>query len=836
MSGEAAVPAKLAPVQAAIVELVVSFRQIDRLYDLQWTDFSRQYLVEGDKDPEVVTLSSWIGQLEASGEKGQRLSSSMRLFPSVYRGTEYQRYTDGGNRIFLRTFVREFSQPIDKKRVYVFKAASAKRDHLELFAELAFEGGKFRQCGVDGNPVGPLSEWLSVPVLSVSSRKSLHDCYFVLLSPYPLSRKSLQSWRRQADRRTEQPDAESTIRERLWPLWDPFCTDSGKDAEGKFTPLEVNSSAATTRFLRMHLVDPLDEAINRAATAQQLFERWSLEAESLAKQPKYRFACQIRALTQNRDDLRELVSGSENRDGIESLEHYLTTVEKKSRATRTAMENAGNAALRWVACPDAAVTLAFPMPEAPPKPGEPVKPVFLDQSTHPWPGADTYVLSACTLSELARTPKGKISMLQGPKERFFSNLFMGLYDDFGGDENILGHLEDVGMASLALANHLVGAEQILVDVLHKLAGKPEQSTAAVLKDRLTTAAKVGKASWTVMWIRVALPAVRAKDVKGWENLKNDLFTAPTGQKSTFDRLKDETANGIALVGYLFGLIDSIDKFQDDPSFGHGWKAITNLTSSYDKLTQLVGKAKLPEIKWSRGVFKAAKFTPVALLIGSIDCVLGLNEAFNKRNQGAVAATAAGVMGSLVAVVGGAVVGSTGVGALLVLGGMALSYGASLVERHFKDLNVFLCHSCWGNGTDHQITPWSQRLPLVELRYDIAAQNRALHEVLYGDFEIEVGRKDHGIQDTIWVAIKFIGEWAPPTTMSWSGTFALSDGQGFRRLLFPVDGSERLAKGEKVELEGALAFGARNVTGVLELDVYGDKSIVIKRSVDADLSF
>ena len=107
---------------------------------------------------------------------------------------------------------------------------------------------------------------------------------------------------------------------------------------------------------------------------------------------------------------------------------------------------------------------------------------------------------------------------------------------------------------------------------------------------------------------------------------------------------------------------------------------------------------------------------------------------------------------------------------------------------------------------------------------------------YGDFKVELSQADNGIQRTMYLAVKFPGKWAPPTSLSWSGSFSLSDGQGSRPLPFPIDARERLAKGEKVKLEGALALGPPKISGILELDVYGDKSIVIRRSVDENFIF
>ncbi|MDX2020019.1 MAG: hypothetical protein SF187_07240 [Deltaproteobacteria bacterium] len=714
----------------------------------------------------------------------------------------------------------------------MFKAKNNLREGLVLEHELHFENGSFQHCDAQGVPTGPKETRLALSALSCTQNQcAMHDCYFFMLAPFPLPQKVRQDLREGFG--SDAKKAIAAVTNRLVPLWDPFTTDTASPkSEKRFVPLDINSPAGISQIFRVHLFDPLDEAILRAQIFQRLNQDWLAETSRLATDAQYRVACHVRALVQGDQDLEELVSlGQIARTSTDArpidgngLSYYFLSKEAKSRRLRAALEFAGTAVVRWIGVPQRQCKLPFSLPSL-------GNNLFVEAA---WPQADTYIVSDCTMKELASSPASKISLPPGPPMGGFGNAFAGLFDDHLGDEERIDHLEAVAMACLLDTRGIGGTDDYLLRLLPRLTPHKDEGLADLLKARLdaiTTPAGKAKKVWGA-WMQIALPVVRAKDQRRWTAFKSRITTASSDPKSPLAKLRDANLDTLSLAGQLANLIVNVDTFWEKREGREAWTALYGAVGFYGSLSSMVGKYRLPEITWSRGIFKGAKLTPVALLLDSVDCVLNIKDGFAKRNNGAVAASAVGAAGAMLGIAGGAVLSGTGVGILFVLASLAVKEVGTRVAAHYDDVKVFLRHTPWGDGNDDEVPDWSGGKPLMLLRADASAQEQALHEILFGTFVAKVAFAGDGSEKDVYVGIEYKGARMPPTAMMWTGSFSISSSTGASWLKLPPDGSVRLAKGEYVKLEGphrAPAGSWATISSTLNLDVYGDGKVIVKRS-------
>ena len=817
------------PITAAVTKMVVSFRQIDRLYDLQWTAWSRQFLAYGDEGPAVVTVWKYSGLFEATDDKGRRVPRNMRLFGAVYRGLECAWAHDVSNRVFLRTFDREASKPIHNKRVYVFRAKDSQRTGLTLLHELHFDNGLYRHCGPDGVPVGAKSDVLALPALTcVGQRCEMHDCYFLMLTPYALPNGMVLALRGERGRR-EADLAVERIKDRLLPLWDPFYTDNASPkTDKKFVPLDFSAPAGITRFLRVHLVDPVDEAILRAKSFQALFAAWCQETEKIASVDKYRLACQIRAIVQGDRDLEALVN-HDRREPLEGLYSYLNKVEAQARRLRAAMENAGTGLMRWLGVSEKPCKLAFCLPAL-----EEAR--FFEPS---WPASDTFILAESTLTEIALAPTGRLRMPPSPPPAGYGNQYAGLIDIFAADKesnSVSEQLELTGVACLTNIGSLPDAAHTLNHILPKLAAQPKRSNAAVLAERiedLVDGSSTVKRSWD-LWLQLSIPALKAVDGEEFKDAVKAMVKYNKVEKSNLTKFRDANLNALAAIGQLIDTIVSIEVFWEASETREGYDAVSNVVKLYYKTTDWVKTYEMPKIEWSRGVFVSAKMLPINLLFGSIDCVLKISDATKRRNHGAALVAGLGAAGAILGIAGTAALASTGVGIAFALAGLGIEALAKLLESRFDDMKVFLRHTVWGTGNDNEKADWSSRLRLSQLRASIPAQEQALHDVIYGTYEVVLELIELNGHRTPTVRIKPPVKYKIIAEAKFGGYFSIQNGFGSSNLKLPPDGGRRLARGETVKLDGSyqIISGAPNyLSASMWMDVYGDGRILVKRNFD-----
>ncbi|MCG5056153.1 MAG: hypothetical protein KA712_24645 [Myxococcales bacterium] len=812
---------ELPPVKANVIEVPVSFRQIDRFYDLVWTNVSKQYLFEGGM---VGTVFSWLGRNESADERGQPISQSRQLAGGVYRGMRLQTVPGGMEPFFMRSFDRRASTPIDKKRVYVFLAKDAEGNGLVLQQELDFDKGKFRLCNAEGEPTGPAKEVLLLPALAaMASNVVLLDRYFVMLSAEPLNRVVANDLRAGGSPK-DRAAVTKQVAGRVVKLWDPFFTDSSDDNNpDSFAPLNTDSPIASRRVLRLHLIDPVDETVIRAAKYQELYAQWVAECERLGAIPMYRLACQVRALVAGKEKLEEIV-GNGRTSGPQSLWDYLGRTEAKSRRLRVALENAGQALLRWLTIEEGPTRVSFVVPAA--KDGK-----FVGLRS---PEATTFIFHRCSFIDLAMTPDKYISVPSARPQTRPTNLYVRTLEALqsGKNKDELERFKKLTMQCLTSTNTLPRSDELLAAILARLEEREADSLPEILGEKLGSLGDhVGRPEDLALWLQVAAPVVRSLWKHEFDDLKRLLFKRY--KEPDFGDFYSKNKAMLGIAANIFNTVASISTFWDEREVNEGWAALKSTIDTYDDLTGLLKRYELPEIPWSRGMFKGMKLAPVSLLVQSVDCVLKAQEMFAKRNKGAALASGVGTVGAMLGIAGGAVVSGTPLGLALLLGSYLVEKAAGEIAEHFEDLKVFLRNSSWGDDPSSEVTPWSSGKPLSTLRADANAQEKALLEVMFGNFSLDFSFESiNGVQHNVDLSVQFQGDYRPPTAMKWDVDLWLKPRTGGGgRMKLGHDGCVQLATERKARLEGPYASPGKNyLFGTVSLDVYGDGKCVIERRV------
>jgi hypothetical protein len=403
---------------------------------------------------------------------------------------------------------------------------------------------------------------------------------------------------------------------------------------------------------------------------------------------------------------------------------------------------------------------------------------------------------------------------------------------FGEPKDLEG-LKLIAAESLWGTSTLPQAHQVLSRIVPRIEGAKDDNFAQALSKLLKSIQDEAKKpqKYAEIVLHHALPALRAWDRGGFTKVVQELAVRRVHQPSIVSKNLDR----LSLIVNLAQTIASLDKFHETGETSDAWDALKSGVDNYDDLSGLVNRYALPEIEWSRGIFKGMKLKPVALLTGSVDCVFKAADIFSARNSGAKVAAGVGTLGAMVGLASSVVVAGTGVGLLLMFCGFVIDETGEKLAEHYDDLNVFLRNSFWGQDASPQITSWSDKQPLAALKQTPKEQERAFIEMLFGDFSVDFTFEAlNGMQRNIDMAIKFDPKkFSPPTCMKWSVSLRLDTRIGSSgSLTLPAGGSETLAQGKKVRLAGPYAgVGQNQVRGTVTLDVHGDGMFLIKKPIE-----
>lgn len=157
------------------------------------------------------------------------------------------------------------------------------------------------------------------------------------------------------------------------------------------------------------------------------------------------------------------------------------------------------------------------------------------------------------------------------------------------------------------------------------------------------------------------------------------------------------------------------------------------------------------------------------------------------------------------------------------------------------MNLFLEHCSWGNGRSERKTDWSLGHSLIDMKRDSTLQEKALHDILFGNFRLKFFRSTNdGSGELLAVSMEFPSGHTPPTMMKVSLAMVGYAGERASRIRLPEGAERSLSRGEAVlglmDLpQPPAGYGDIQISSKVSLDIYGDGRIVICRTLDGRAS-
>jgi hypothetical protein len=732
-----------AKVESAVAVIEVTFREVSAIYDL----YGHRRVIGPASKPKVVIDTSAFFDALVSGDDpayedmfGNAVKKTKaRDMPGVYQG---QRIDGTGSS--LRTFSRELVREIDDKWLYVFFSQKKNGDNPSFYAELRFEKGKFQRVDMkeeggkdERAPSGDATDKLYLEVQTIEEDGFQ---YFFLLTAYQLPWDGIFSAMVGLGRR---------LMSGCERLFDMFWTDgytSGGDPKPLFE-LTSELAAGTPLGFRVYLVDPFQEALRRATLYQEMLGYWqAIQGALNDKDNEYLLAKRLEQISLRSSDYSDIV--------WPELGPYLAKKEELSRAFLRATTNRLEDLMRWIGedqmrddwgeMDDKGNVLSsdtwyrdedgnVSLTTTPNEDREAMNP-FCDlvggYNLEGTPKETFDLVSKIVASvnaRLSEMPRGQDFMVEMINEDF-----KGKLPGADGGAKLLFEAGRKGTATVTEGvaktfEHYIPAwiQAYKKEALPALIKAAEKKLGLELKKIKPHTVKRAE-------IALARRAHKKASKKGIDKLAEHYHLALEPDKVAKAHFTEAALNGIMLAIEVFNLEHSLDELRDEPDI---WTALGFFGSSldaYSALTKVVPKTAAIKFTYA-GTKRVIEIAPtVAIVSSAIDTVLAARDLVSSTNFEQQAGNAMRTVGSYLTL-GGAMFAETGFGTVAAVVGLGLEAIGSWLVSDADEMKLFLRHCKWGDRStrDEVSDTFSDKNgfgyggKLEDLADDITSQLRAL---------------------------------------------------------------------------------------------------------------
>jgi hypothetical protein len=723
--------------QSVITHIEVTFAEIDALFDV--TSVQRAVLdSKGTRliyNTKISKGSISEGAFALFTEDGSLYDDLATEMPGAYR---FMRVTEAPYFVW-QTFDRKSSVPVGNGR-YVYVWATNQRDGsgLRLLHELQFQGGSFQFLRLDPNDrsaQGGSQSRLLLQLVSFQDAKPDRLYYFFYLTPLQLPWGQLDAMK-------------EDVPARAMRLWDAFYTDvySSEDPAKAVSLDQVmrggRPSLPPHLMCRMHLLNPLKEALRRSAIYKNALQQWEDKQKEMGSDDEYLLAKRLQAFTAPEHSEFDA-------DIAPRLGPYLDKKEADSRRLYLLTLLTAQDLLRWIGA---------------------------KHQREKYKGKyDTWFSDG----------RNRIPSLQDYGADLWHNAFCQASRDFlASDPPVLSEVHKiVNFAHERLEATPNGRNwmEAIVERGFKKDLEPLESGASEYlfqagrkgEDAVLKGVSVLLKTWAPVWVRHfrqdALSSLRhwMSDVNGiaLEEATPSQYMSGVrrlgwARKQGIDKLDIEPAVVKALHASeqtlklfhaaietvnLYYAVVNLQEHRDDP-----WAYLETAAAAADFFYGMEELKVLPEMVKDVKLLGKIREVPVfAVAAGLFDTILGAKSVLTSDNLGQRVGNGLRTLGGGCTVVG-AVSSEEGVGLLIWAGGLALASAGTFVQEYFSPVHAFLRHSRWGevgmldrveDAIKNQDSFWYQG-DLRQLSGDITAQHRCLDEFIYNfepQFVFEAGQ-------------------------------------------------------------------------------------------------
>lgn len=733
--------------RSTITHIEVTFREIDRIYDLLpgtlLADTAPgKELVYKAQDNLMTRVDSlqWRGFLDEEGREVTGVEK--RLLNGVYRGVRVTGYAP-----FLQSFLRDRSMLIDQKYVYVWSADASSGKAVELEYELYFQNGKFQKVSFDsaGNngkdtrqPAGEWSDRLQLDVLSFWDASHAKEGYFFFLAPFQLPWAAVQ-------------DLNSTVAVRGVKLWDWFYTDIYTAADPTTAkPIShdiLKGKTPIKMMFQMHLVDPFKEGLNRSARYGDMLRRWEPAQQKLGKNSEYLLAVRVSDFAHSSSELLEKVDKEKLSDAIYKpsreanrllalsifrCAELLRWIGESRQPDTAAPPGVSQGFNTWVVEGHTAIGMTQSLP------GDWHSPFSNAVDDYAYGPADIHV----QVGQIVNRVHGDLDLCADGDLWLEKNL----NKFFSGDSLMEGERPALDVAH--------GGASILFQYKRKLFEGAEHLNAGLLRD------------YAKPWVR-KFRSESLKDVKGFlkkvHGIEVDLMQKPRPiRPQRLRRAKREIQECtpkwverlefahhelslVALSVESVNLSYAWDEFQKEH---HNLKTSLELAASvidgYRAVTEVVEKLPNPEIPLYKIGSRAVKFCPLAAAAAALEVTTAGMDAAKARTADEGVAHGIRAVGAALCLAGTFTEEFPPLGLILMVGGFVLQSAGSYVVGSLSSASRFLRFCQWGTGRsllsgdfrDSQDEDWYKG-NLSDLAKSVNVQVTALDNIIY-DYLPKIG--------------------------------------------------------------------------------------------------
>ncbi len=748
----------LKPNKSIITHIEVTFREIDRIFDLLPGSILAAGGARGARRVTDAGLCPGAGLLRIGrgtwcDEAGNDAQGVVNFAPGVYRGVRVTGYAP-----FLQTFERDKSAPLDRKYLYVYAAQAASKAAGELHCELYFEKGEFQRVPLDQGsgegqdtraPAGAKCKRLLLDLISAKGAQQAQQSYYFFLAPYQLPWAAVQ-------------ELGSSIRARGVRLWDCYYTDIYTTADPasatQIPHATLQDDKPPTMMYSVHLPDPFKEGLGRAQRLAEMLRQWEPEQARLGADRNYLLAMRVRNFARGNPAFAENIDAWKLIDFMGSVDRQVT------RLYMLAAQRC-NELLRWIGEAQQGDTAGFPGAQGSGHTWvvEGAKVMLLKEKSFntdwcsPFSNAcDDYALApAATVAEVARIVYRVHEDLHlcasgaGWLSANFDRMAAPMVNADASWSRVERERPPLDTAH--------GGASILFPAKRKFFQGGSEFSAGLLKFYAR--------SWVQAYRATVLGGVAnfLKHVHGIDletvdsSVERLLLRERAGKQLRRLRRDPRRFNGepasvkilklnsvalpfVALAVETVNLDAAFDQWKGDKtSFYNNVNLAGAMIDGYLAVSTIVKTLPNPEIPLYRVGMRAVKFSPLAAVSAAIDVTTASMDLAATRTTDEGVAHGLRVGGAALCL-GGTALAETPPGWVLIAAGLVIQAAGTYVVGNLSAASRFLRFCRWGTGSsllsgdlrDQQDEYWYAG-PLSLLAADVEEQHRALDRLLY-DFQ------------------------------------------------------------------------------------------------------